>query len=78
MAPMCSETNCNVGCHHAFNALKTNQSRHAKSCGPTITKKCSQHGTGVTGIIIPPPPVFELLSRPSAADKLWSFSNNPI
>ena len=77
-APTCSETNCNEWCHQACNGLTTNQTCHAKSCGCTITWKCPQHGTGITETIIPPPPVFQLPSRPSTVGKLCSICNNPI
>ena len=71
------QRNCNAQCHQACNDLTTNQTRHAKSCRPTITWKCPQHDTGITDIIIPPSPVFELPSRSSAAGKLCSVCNNP-
>ena len=55
-----------------------NKTRHAKTCGRTITCKCPQHGSGITKIIILLPPVYELPSRPSAAGKLCSVCTNPI
>ena len=61
-------------CHQACNGLTTNQTRHAKSSGRTITCKCPQYGTSIAKIIIPSPPS----SRPSAAGKLCSVCNNPI
>ena len=77
-APTCSVTNCNARCHQACNGLSINQTRHEKSCGRNITWKCPQHGTGIAEIIIPPPPVFEMPNRPSAAGKLCSVCTNPI
>ena len=75
MAPTCSEANCYAWCHQACNGLKSNQNRQAKSCRRTITWKCSQHGTGIAEIVIPPPPVFELPTRTSTASKLCLFCN---
>ena len=51
-APACSETNRYVRCHQACNGLTTNQSTHAKSCGRTITWKCSQHCTGIAEMLL--------------------------
>ena len=48
-----------------------NQSRHAKSCGPTITPKCSEHGTGIAEIAIPSPTNY-------CVGKLCSVYNNHI
>ena len=38
MAPTCSDTNCNGRCNQAWNGATTNETRHAKSCGRTITE----------------------------------------
>ena len=77
-APTCSITNCNARCHQACNGLSNNQTHQAKSCGRSITWKCPQHGTGIAEIIIPPPPVYKLSNRSSAASKLCSVCKNPI
>ena len=75
---MCSDANCNARCHQACNGLTTNQTHHVKSCDCTIMWKCLQHSTGIAEIIIPPPPVYGLPSRPSAAGKQCSVCNNSI
>ena len=63
---------------HLHAGLSTNQTRHAKNCSRSITWKCPQHGTGIAEIIIPPPSVYELPSRPSAAGKPRSVFKNSI
>ena len=57
------DANCHARCHQACN---------------DFTWKCPQHGTGIAKITIPPPPVYELPSRSSAAGKPCSVSQNPI
>ena len=76
--PICSNKNCNAWCHQACSGLSTSQSRHTKNFGRTITWKCPEHSTGIAKIIIPPPPVYELPSRPSTAGKSCSVCKNPI
>ena len=78
IAHTCSDENCNARCHQACNCLSTNQIRHAKTCGRSVTWKCPQHGIGIAEIIIPSPPVYEPLSRPSPSRKSCSVSKNPI
>lgn len=72
------DANSNAQCHQACNGLTTNQTRLAKSCGRTITWKCPKHGTGITKIIVPPPPVYDPLNLPSAGGKMCSVCINPI
>ena len=71
MVPTCSETKYYARRPQACNGLTCNQSRHEKSCGLTITPKCSKHGTGIAEIAIPSPTSFCL-------GKLCSVYNNPI
>ena len=77
-APTCSDRNCVARCHQACHGLSINQTCHAKNSGCHITWKCPQHCSGIAEIIIPPPPVFELSSRPSAVGKYCSVCKNPI
>ena len=44
----------------------------------SVTWNCSQHGTGIAKIAIPPLSVFELSNRTSAAGKLCWVCNNPV
>ena len=44
----------------------------------SITWKCAQHGTGIAEVIAPPPPVYEIRSRPSTVGKSCSIFKNPI
>ena len=76
--PTCSFENCNAWCHQACNCLSNHQTRHAENSGCSITWKCPQHGTGIAKIITPPPPVYEVPSRPSAVGKSCSVCKNPI
>ena len=78
MAPTCFAENCNSRCHQACNGLSIHQTRHAKNSGRSITWKCLQHGSGIAEIIAPPPPVYEIPSRPSAICKSCSVCKNPI
>ena len=78
MAPTCSNENCSARCHQACNGLSTSQTRHAKDSGRSIIWKCPQHGSGIAEVIIPPSPVYEQLSRPSAVGKSCSVCMNPI
>ena len=78
MAPTCSVENCNARCHQACNDLSIHQTCHAKNSGHSITWKCPQQGTGIAKILTPPPPVYEIRSRPSAAGKSCSICKNPI
>ena len=50
----------------------------AKNSGCSITWKCPQHGTGITEIVMLPPPVYDLPSRPSAPGKSCSIGETPI
>ena len=49
-----------------------------KKSGRSITWKCPRHGTGITEITIPNPPVYEVPSRPSTVGKSCSICKNPI
>ena len=77
-APTCFDRNCNARFHQACHGLSINQTCHAKNSVCYITWKCPQHCSGIAEIIIPPPPVYELLSRPSAVGKSYSVCKNPI
>ena len=76
--PTCSDKNCNAQCHQICSSLSHSQTCHAKNCGRSITWKCPQHGTGITEMVIPPPPVYELPRHPSAVGKSCSVCKNPI
>ena len=77
-APSCTETNCQSQCHQACNGLTVAQAHHTKSCGHNMLLKCPEHGSGIAEIVVPPPPIFERPSRPSAAGNLCSVCNGPI
>ena len=78
IAPTWSDKNCNAGCHQAYNGLSINQTWYGKNSGRSITWKCPQYGSGITEIVIPPPPIYELPSRPSAVGKSCFVCKNPI
>ena len=78
MAPTCSAENCNAKCHQACTGLSIHRTRHAKNSGHSITWTCPHHGIGIAEIITPPPPVYEIPSRPSAVSKSCSVCKNPV